>query len=76
MRKLIQIRNVPEGLHRRVKARAAMAGMSMSEYVLAELERAMAKPTRGELIARLAEMEPVDVDTPPADLIRQERDRL
>ena len=45
MSKMIQIRNVPDALHRRLKARAAEAGMSLSDYLLAELRRSAERPT-------------------------------
>jgi len=72
---MIQIRNVPDELHRRVKARAALAGLSMSDYILRELERTMSRPTRQELLARLAELPPIELAPPAADVIRAERDR-
>jgi plasmid stability protein len=75
MATMIQIRNVPDELHRRVKARAALAGLSMSDYILRELERTMSRPTRQELLARLAELPPIELDPPAADVIRAERDR-
>jgi len=54
MAAMIQIRNVPEALRRRLKARAAMAGMSLSDYLLAEIRRVAERPTLDELRARLA----------------------
>ena len=42
---MVQIRNVPEDLHRKLKARAALAGMSISEYLLREIEKSLARPT-------------------------------
>jgi plasmid stability protein len=71
---MLQIRNVPDELHRTLKARAALAGMSMSEYALRELAKSLDRPTRAELLARLAELPPVELDPPPAEVIRQERD--
>ncbi len=50
---MIQIRNVPEPIHRKLKARAAMAGMSLSDYLLAELRRSTERPAREELLERL-----------------------
>lgn len=47
----IQIRNVPEGVHRSYQIRAAAAGMSVQEYLLAELERNAALRTPAELVA-------------------------
>ena len=53
MSKMIQIRNVPDDVHRQIKARAALAGTSLSEYLLREIERSIERPTREELLARL-----------------------
>jgi plasmid stability protein len=50
---MVQIRNVPDEVHRQLKARAALAGTSISEYVLREVERSLERPTREELLARL-----------------------
>ena len=75
MSTMIQIRNVPDDLHRRVKARAALAGMSMSEYILRELKKTLAKPTRDELLQRLQSLEPVRPSISAADVVREERER-
>lgn len=72
---MIQIRNVPDHVHRLVKSRAALAGMSMSEYILRELQKALERPTREELLARIAEEPPIELDPPPAELVREERER-
>ena len=70
----LQIRNVPEDLHRRLKARAALEGQSLSEYALGELRRAMQRPTRRELIERVATFERTNVAESAADAVRTERD--
>ena len=71
--KNLQIRNVPDDVHRRLKARAALEGRSLSEFALAELVRTLERPTRRELIERVREREAVEpVDS--ADLVRAERD--
>ena len=49
MSKMLKIRNVPDVLHRKLEARAAMAGMSLSDYLLSELRRTAEVPTLGEL---------------------------
>ena len=72
---MIQIRNVPEETHRRLKARAAMEGMSMSEYILRALQRLTEKPTVQELRARIAEQPPVALPESAADAIRELRDQ-
>lgn len=74
MATMLQIRNVPDRLHRLLKARAALAGMSMSEYALRELSKALERPTREEVLARLAELPVLDIDPSPADAVREERD--
>jgi plasmid stability protein len=75
MSKMIQLRNVPEGLHRRLKARAAMSGMSLSDYLLAEIRRSADRPTLEELKQRLASRRPVEASVSPAEAVRAERDR-
>ena len=55
---MVQIRNVPPELHRRLKARAAIEGMSMTDYVLRELRKALERPTRQEVLDRLRERPP------------------
>lgn len=71
----VQIRNVPDRLHRKLKARAAEAGMSLSEYLLAEVERSAETPTVEEMLERVAQLAIVDPPESSADLIRAERDR-
>jgi plasmid stability protein len=72
--KLLQIRNVPDDVHRTLKSRAALAGMSLSEYALAELRRAAERPTREEILARIAARPPVRLKRSPAAVVRAERD--
>ena len=74
MSSMIQIRNVPDDLHRRMKARAALEGKSLSEYLLAELRRIAELPTPEEWRARLATREPVSPTPDAADAVRAERD--
>ena len=52
MTAMIQIRNVPDALHRRLKSRAALAGMSLSDYLLSEIRQVAERPTLDELRAR------------------------
>ena len=74
MSKMIQLRNVPDALHRILKARAAMAGMSLSDYLLTEIKEIAEKPTLVELRARLHKREPVSTQIDAALLVRQERE--
>lgn len=70
----LQIRNLPDELHRRLKARAALEGQSLSEYALSELRRAMQRPTRRELVERVAAFERITTSESAADSVRAERD--
>lgn len=72
--KNLQIRNVPDDVHRRLKARAAEEGSSLSDLALAELLRSLERPTRRELMERLAERERVEVRGGVAAAVRAERD--
>ena len=74
MSSLVQVRNVPAELHRRLKARAAMEGMSMSDYVLRDLKKALDRPTREEILDRLRAQPVRRLERRPADVIRAERD--
>ncbi|MYA20231.1 MAG: hypothetical protein F4Z25_08230 [Chloroflexi bacterium] len=74
MSKMIQIRNVPDELHREAKVRAARAGMTLSGYLLRELERTLAEPTMEELLARIAAWEPPELSESPAEAVRAIRD--
>ncbi len=74
MSKMIQIRNVPDALHRKLKARAAVAGQSLSDYLLAEINRIAALPTREEMLARIHTRSRVTLKVPAAVVIRQERE--
>lgn len=71
---MIQIRNVPDSLHRRLKARAAMEGVSMSLYVLRQIEKALARPGRQELVQAIREQPEVVLERSPADVLREERE--
>ncbi|MGH3455104.1 MAG: FitA-like ribbon-helix-helix domain-containing protein [Nocardioidaceae bacterium] len=74
MTKMLQVRNVPDDVHSRLKERAKAAGMSMSEYVLRELKELADKPSLDE-IWRRAEARDSSVSlADAAQLIRDERD--
>lgn len=75
MTTMIQIRNVPDALHRRLKSRAALAGMSLSDYLLSEIRQVGARPTLDELRARLEQRPSVTLTVEPVTAIRAERDR-
>ncbi|HJU16849.1 MAG TPA: hypothetical protein VJ770_10305 [Stellaceae bacterium] len=75
MAAMIQIRNVPGALHRRLKARAALAGMSLSDYLLGEIREIAERPTLDELRVRLQRRPGVTPSVAPAEAVRAERDR-
>jgi antitoxin FitA len=74
MSAMIQIRNVPDALHRRLKSRAALAGMSLSDYLLSEIREVAERPTVEELRARLQARTRIAPTLPPARAVRAERD--
>jgi antitoxin FitA len=71
---LVQIRDVPDDVHRTLKARAAQRGTSLSEYLRSELERVAASPTPDELLARLRSRPAVTPGESSADALRALRD--
>jgi antitoxin FitA len=73
MSKMIQIRHVPDDLHRRLKARAAMVGLSLSDYLLEEIERMAEIPSLHEWMRRVATREPAKLKRSLAATIRAER---
>jgi plasmid stability protein len=75
MSKMIQIRHVPDGLHATLKARAALAGKPLTDYLLAELRRFAEYPTPDDLAARLVQRDQTKLRTSPAKAVRAERDR-
>jgi plasmid stability protein len=72
---MIQIRNVPDTLHRQLKSRAALAGMSLSDYLLSEIRLVAERPTLDELRARLEHRAATAPSVAPAQAVRAERDR-
>jgi plasmid stability protein len=75
MGKMIQLRNVPEDLHRKLKVRAAAAGLSLSEYLLQEIRKAAERPTLEELLDRINRRAAPRLRQSPAEILRAERDR-
>lgn len=72
---MIQIRNVPDDLHRRAKARAALEGLTLSDLALRALRNEMETLTFDEVVTRVRELGPVYGAPPAADILREERDR-
>jgi antitoxin FitA len=74
MPKMIQLRHVPDDLHRTLKARAALEGLSLSDYLLREVRRVAERPTLAELRRRIAQRAAVTPRVPPAKAVRAERE--
>jgi plasmid stability protein len=72
----IQIHNVPDELHRNLKSRGALAGTSLSAYVLNEISKSAERPTVEEMRAWLATASPVNLSISPAEMIRAARGTL
>jgi plasmid stability protein len=71
---MIQIRNVPDALHRQLKSRAALAGMSLSDYLLNEIRHVAERPTLDELRVRLDRRTRITPSITPTEAIRAERE--
>jgi len=74
MSAMIQIRNVPDALHRKLKSRAALAGMTLSDYLLRQIREIAERPTIDEMRARLERRSAVTLSMDTADAVRAERD--
>lgn len=74
MSRMIQVRNVPDNLHRTLKAQAALAGMSLSDFLLAEIRRVAERPTLAELRERVRRRSRLVASVSAAEAIRRERD--
>ena len=74
MSKMIQLRNVPDSLHRKLKARAAMAGVSLSDYLLREIREIVDRPTLEEFQRELERRPPGKSSVSAAEIIRSERE--
>ena len=74
MSRMIQIRNVPDDLHRALKVRAAERGLSLSDLLLAEIEEVAERPSLAELAERLSAAAAIELPESPADAVRRDRD--
>ena len=72
--KTIQIRSVPDELHRALKIRAAEDGMTLSELALTELRRVVERPSRTELLERITARSIKRSRVSPTAVLREERD--
>jgi plasmid stability protein len=71
---MIQLRHVPDNLHRQLKARAALSGLSLSDYLIREVRKIAEQPTAEEMRERLRQRDPYRGKVAPTDVIRAERD--
>ena len=74
MAKTIQVRNVPDQVHRTLKARAAREGMTLSDFIKRELERAAERPSMREWLDRVHQAKPISTTRTAAQVIRELRD--
>jgi antitoxin FitA len=74
MSKMVQLRHVPDALHRQLKARAALAGLPLSDFLIREVRKIALQPTPDEMRLRLKQREPYKGRTSPTEAIRAERD--
>jgi antitoxin FitA len=74
MSRMIQVRNVPDSVHRTLKAQAALAGMSLSDFLLAEIRQVAERPTLAELRERLRRRSRLAGPLSAAEAVRRERD--
>jgi plasmid stability protein len=72
---MIQLRNVPDSLHRKLKARAALEGLSLSDFLTREARKIADQPTDEEIRARLAARPVLNLSPSPTQIVREERDR-
>lgn len=71
---MVQIRNVPDAFHHELKSRAALAGLSLSDFLLLEMKRSLERLPRSELLRRVARRARVSGGPSAAALVRAERD--
>jgi antitoxin FitA len=76
MGRMVQIKDVPDDVHRILKARAALAGLTLTEYARRSLEEAARRPSREELVAELSAIEPVDTGETATEALARVRDEL
>ena len=74
MAKMIQLRHVPEALHRQLKARAALTGLSLSDFLVREVRKIAERPTPEEVLERLRQREAYVGKLSPTQALRAERD--
>ena len=74
MSKMIQLRHVPDVLHRQLKVRAALSGLSLSDFLIREVRKIAEQPTAEEMVQRLSQRERYEGKLSPTEVLRSERD--
>jgi antitoxin FitA len=74
MSKMVQIRDVPDSVHRVLKARAAREGMSLSDFIKKELESVVERPTMREWLEQTRQAKPIAAKRSAAEIVRDLRD--
>jgi len=74
MSKMIQLRHVPDSLHRQLKARAALCGLPLSDYLIREVRKIAEQPTLEEMRERLRQRLPYAGKASASEALRAERD--
>lgn len=70
---MLQVRSVPDEIHRTLKSRAAARGIALSDYALEILRREATRPTQEEMLRRFAALTPVKTRESPATIVRKGR---
>ena len=71
---MIQLRHVPDAIHRKLKARAARKGMSLSDYLVREVTGIAEEPSIEEWMEQIAKRTRIDLREPAAVTVRRLRD--
>ncbi len=74
MSKMVQIRSVPDDVHRSLKVRAAHAGMTLSDFLLVEITHVANRPSIEDIVARIQKQPPPSIKIDSARLVRQMRE--
>jgi hypothetical protein len=74
MAKTILLDQIPEALHRELETHAALAGLSLSDFLVRELRRIAEQPMLTEMLQRLSRIEPYSGKLSPTEVLREERD--
>ncbi len=73
MTKVIQVRDIPDDVHRRLKLRASEEGQSLSDLIRTELNEIADRPTLSEMLERIGSRDPVSIDESAANAVRSGR---